>query len=216
MWVNEGRLPLNKPGHHCLRMIPRSTELTSPDHYPFICEASQATVSLVERKLMEADRLKMCGMMWLKEHETCSPMGAVHRASGDSCRTTNHSREQHTSDFVVDVGGSLGRYLLNDVHGGPVVAAHSLIMTTDHAFRSPQRKDSVAAVRVVVVAADAVPLCHGQSGEGHRGRLLAVWHRAAVTAPPQHDQQNDDDQEDDATATKHPHQPTRLHQRARL
>lgn len=30
---------------------------------------------------MEADRLEMCSMMWLKEHETCSPMDAVHSAT---------------------------------------------------------------------------------------------------------------------------------------
>ncbi len=50
---------------------------------------SEATVSLVERKLMEADRLKMCGMMWLKEHETCSPMDAVHGATGEPVRRLN-------------------------------------------------------------------------------------------------------------------------------
>lgn len=48
---------------------------------------SEAAVSLVERKLMEADRLKMCGMMWLKEHETCSPMDAMH---------SNHRRDSKT------------------------------------------------------------------------------------------------------------------------
>lgn len=49
----------------------------------------EATVSLVERKLMEADRLKMCGMMWLKEHETCSPMDATHSATGETVRLLN-------------------------------------------------------------------------------------------------------------------------------
>lgn len=46
----------------------------------------EAPVSPVERKLMEADRLKMCGMMWLKEHETCLPMDAVHIATGEAAR----------------------------------------------------------------------------------------------------------------------------------
>lgn len=50
---------------------------------------SEATVSPVERKLMEADRLKMCGMMWLKEHETCSPMDAVHSATGETEKRLN-------------------------------------------------------------------------------------------------------------------------------
>lgn len=65
--------------------------------------------------------------------------------------------EQHSLDFVVDVGGTLGHYLLNYVHWGSVFA-RTLIMTADHAFRRPQRKDNIAAVRAVVVAADAVPL----------------------------------------------------------
>lgn len=56
---------------------------TCPEEPPSVC-LSEATVSLVEAKLMEADRLKMCGMMWLKEHETCSPMDAVHRSTGDT------------------------------------------------------------------------------------------------------------------------------------
>lgn len=31
------------PGHHCLRVTPGSTELTSPDRSPFSCEASHGT-----------------------------------------------------------------------------------------------------------------------------------------------------------------------------
>lgn len=112
--------------------------------------------------------------------------------------------EQQTLDFVVDVGGTLGRYLLNYVHRGPVVAAHTLIMTADHAVRSSQRKDNITAVRAVV-AADAVPLCHGQSVEGNGGRLLTVWDTATGTVPPQYDQQNYDDQKEDHTATDNPH-----------
>lgn len=46
-------------------------------------------MSLVERKLLEADRLEMCGMMWLKEHETCSPMDAVHSATRETVRQLN-------------------------------------------------------------------------------------------------------------------------------
>lgn len=51
-----------------------------------------------------------------------------------------------TLNFVVDVGGSLRRYLLNYVHRGAIVGANTLIVTTDHAVRSPQRKNNVAAV----------------------------------------------------------------------
>lgn len=36
-----------------------------------------------ERKLMEADRLKMRSMMWLKEHETCFLTDAERRATGE-------------------------------------------------------------------------------------------------------------------------------------
>lgn len=50
---------------------------------------SETTVSPVEGKLMEADRLKMCGMMWLKEHETCSLMSASHVATGETERQLN-------------------------------------------------------------------------------------------------------------------------------
>lgn len=61
------------------------------DHVPRIpllaclgCQGLQgAAGSPVERRLMEADRLKMCSMMWLKEHETCSPTGATHGGSRD-------------------------------------------------------------------------------------------------------------------------------------
>lgn len=114
--------------------------------------------------------------------------------------------EEQTLDFVVDVGGTLGRYLLNYVHRGPVVTAHTLIMTTDHAVRSPQRKDDIAAVRAVVVAADAVPLRDSQSVEGHGGRLLVIWDTATAMVPPQRGQQNYDDQKEDHTAKDNPHE----------
>lgn len=52
-------------------------------------QLQEATVSPVEKKLMEVDRLKMCGMMWLKEHETCSPMDAAHGAAGETQRQLN-------------------------------------------------------------------------------------------------------------------------------
>lgn len=55
-------------------------------------------MSPVERKLMEADRVKMCGMMWLKEHETCLPMDAVHVATGEAARQLNE-RLHVTPDF---------------------------------------------------------------------------------------------------------------------
>lgn len=79
-------------------------------------------------------------------------------------------------------------------------------MTADHAVRSPQRKDGVAAVRAVVVAADAVPLRHSQSVEGHGGRLLAIWDTVVATIPPQHNQQNYDDQKEDHAARENPHE----------
>lgn len=36
-----------------------------------------------ERKLTEADRLKMCSMMWLKEHETYFLTDAERGATGE-------------------------------------------------------------------------------------------------------------------------------------
>ena len=112
--------------------------------------------------------------------------------------------EQQTSDFVVNVGGTLGRYLLNYVNRGPVVAAHTLIVAADHAVRGPQRKDHVTAVRAIVVAADAVPLRHSQSVEGHRGGPLALWDTAAAVVLPQQGQQSYDDQKEDRTARENP------------
>lgn len=112
---------------------------------------------------------------------------------------------QQTLDFIVEVGGTLGCYFLNYVHRGPVVTAHTLIMTADHAVRSPQRKDDVAAVWAVVVAADAVPLGRSQSVEGHGGRPLAIWDTVTPMVPPQHGQQNYDDQKEDHAARDNPH-----------
>lgn len=112
--------------------------------------------------------------------------------------------EQQTLDFIVDIGGTLWRYLLNDVHRGPVVAAHTLIVTTDHALRSPQRKDNITAVWAIVVTADAVPLWHIQSVKWHGGRLLAIWDTVTVMVPPEQGQQSYDDQEDDQTARDNP------------
>lgn len=117
--------------------------------------------------------------------------------------------EQHSLDFVVDVGGTLGHYLLNYVHWGSVFA-RTLIMTADHAFRRPQRKNNIAAVRAVVVAADAVPLRRSQSVEGHRGWLLVIWDTATATVPPQHGQQNYDDQKKDHRAWDNPNQQSLL------
>lgn len=107
-------------------------------------------------------------------------------------------------DFVVDISGTLWRYLLNDVHRGPVIAAHTLIVTTDHALRGPQRKDNIAAVWAIVVTADAVPLWHIQSVKWHRGRLLALWDAVTVVVPPEKGQHSYDDQEDDHTARDNP------------
>lgn len=102
-----------------------------------------------------------------------------------------------TSDFIVDIGWTLGRYFLNNVHWRPVVTTHTLVMATQHALRGPQGKDDVAAVRAVVVTADAVPLGRCQSVEGHRGRRLALRDSAPPTAaePPEHNQGDRDDQE---------------------
>lgn len=120
------------------------------------------------------------------------------------------SLEQQALDFVVHVGGTLGHYLLNYVHRGPVVTAHAFKVTTHHAVRGPQRKHNVAAVRAVVVTADAVPFWHGQSVEGHGGGLLPIWDAATVTVPPQHGQQNYDDHKEDRTARDNPHEKSRL------
>lgn len=48
---------------------------------------------------MEADRLKMCGMMWLKEHETCLAMDVVHCATGETVRQLNEECFHVTKDF---------------------------------------------------------------------------------------------------------------------
>lgn len=112
--------------------------------------------------------------------------------------------EQQTLDFVVDVGGALGRYLLNYVHRGPVVPAHTLKVSTDHALRSPQREGNIAAVWAVVVAADAVPLWHSQSVEWHGGGLLAFWDTVTATVPPEQSQQSYDDQEEDHRSRDNP------------
>lgn len=113
---------------------------------------------------------------------------------------------EQTLDFVVDVSGALWCYLLNYVHRRAIVAAQALKMTTEHAVRSPQREDHIATVRVVVVTADAVPLGHGQSVEGHRGRLLPIWDTVTTTVLPQKDRQNDDDQKEDRAASDNPHE----------
>lgn len=109
-----------------------------------------------------------------------------------------------TLDFIVDVGGTLGCNFLNYVHRGPVVTAHALVMTAEHAVGGPQRKDDVAAVGAVVFAADAVSLGHSQSVEGHGGRLLAFWDAAPATVLPQHGQRDYDDQEEDRTTGENP------------
>lgn len=83
-------------------------------------------------------------------------------------------------------------------------------MTADHAVRSTQGKDDVAAVRAVVVTADAVPLGCSQSVEGHGGRLLAIWDTVMAMVPPQHDQQDYDDQEEDHAARNDPNKHSRL------
>lgn len=110
------------------------------------------------------------------------------------------------SDFIVDIGGTLGRYFLNYVHRRPVVTAHTLVMATQHAVGRPQGKDHVAAVRAVVVAADAVPFGRGQSVEGHRGRRLALRDASppAVAEAPEHHQGDCDDQEEDGTSDEDP------------
>lgn len=113
-----------------------------------------------------------------------------------------------TSDFIVDIGGTLGCYFLNYVHRRPIVTTHTLVMTTQHAVGRPQRKDDVAAVRAVVVAADAVSLGRSQSVEGHRGRRLTLRDASPppVAEPPEHNQGDYDDQEEDGTSDEDPQQ----------
>lgn len=79
-------------------------------------------------------------------------------------------------------------------------------MTTQHAVGRPHGKDDVAAVRAVVVAADAVSLGRSQGVEGHRGRRLALWDAAPPTVPepPEHGQGDYDDQEEDRTGDGDP------------
>lgn len=85
----------------------------------------------------------------------------------------------------------MGHYLLDYVHRGRVFTAHALVVTADHAFGGPQRKDDVASVGADVVTADAVPLRHSQSVEGQGGRLLLpVRNTAALVVLPHHNQQN--------------------------
>lgn len=111
-----------------------------------------------------------------------------------------------TSDFIVDIGGTLGRDFLNYVHRRPIVTTHTLVVATQHAVGRPQRKDDVAAVRAVVVAADAVSFGRSQSVEGHRGGRLALRDASppTVAEPPEHHQGDDDDQEEDGTSDEDP------------
>lgn len=78
-------------------------------------------------------------------------------------------------------------YFLNYVHRGPVVAANALVMAADHAVRSPQREDHIAAVGAIVVAAEAVPLGRSQRVEGNGSRLAGFWDTATPVVPPEHD-----------------------------
>lgn len=47
---------------------------------------------------MEADRLKMRGMMWPKEHETCLPTDAVRSATGETLRQL-HNERFHVTNY---------------------------------------------------------------------------------------------------------------------
>lgn len=105
-----------------------------------------------------------------------------------------------SSDFVVDVGGTLRRHFLDDVDRVSIVPAHLLVVRAEDAVGSPERYDDVAGLRAVVVAtAPAAPLGRGQRAERQRGGVL----RRVLAVPPpvleqQHDQHDDDDDEDDA------------------
>lgn len=79
-------------------------------------------------------------------------------------------------------------------------------MAADHAVRSPQREDNIAAVRAIVVAAEAVPLGRSQSVEGNGGRLPAFWDTATPVVPPEHDRQDYDDHKQERAAGHDPHQ----------
>lgn len=95
---------------------------------------------------------------------------------------------------------------MNYVHRGPVVAADALVMAADHAVGSPQGEDHVAAVRAVVVAADAVPLGRSQGAEGDGSRLLGFWAAVTPLVPPERGRQDYDEQEQERAAGEDPHQ----------
>lgn len=103
----------------------------------------------------------------------------------------------------------MGRYFLNYVHRGPVVAANALVMAAEHAVGRPQREDNIAALGAIVVAAEAVPLGRSQRVEGNGGRLPAFWDAAAPVVPPQHHRQDYDDHKQERAAGHHPHQHAR-------
>lgn len=61
------------------------------------------------------------------------------------------------SYFVVDVGRTLRRHLLDDVDGVSVVSAHLLIVRAVSRVRRPQGDDDVAGLRAIVVGAGEAP-----------------------------------------------------------
>lgn len=88
------------------------------------------------------------------------------------------------SYFVVDVGGALGRHLLDDVDGVSVVSAHLLVVRAVGRVRRPQRDDDVAGLGAVVVGAAeaaAPPLGAGERGQRQR-RVVGV--RVLGVPPP--------------------------------
>lgn len=107
---------------------------------------------------------------------------------------------------VVQIGGRrCGRDLLNYEHRCRIIAAHAFVVMTHHAVRALQGKHQVAAVRAVVVAADAVPLWH--SAQRHGGSVLAHWDTALASVPPQPDKSCYHDENHDHTAREHPREP---------
>lgn len=108
-------------------------------------------------------------------------------------------KKSSSSDFVIDVGRTLRRHLLNDVDWVAVVAADLLVVRAEDAVSSPERDDDVAGLRAVIVPAAAAPFGRGQGAQGQRGRVL----RRVLAVPPpvleeQQDQHDDDDDENDA------------------
>lgn len=115
----------------------------------------------------------------------------------DSKFPSGKRRHRQVSDLVVNVCWTLGRHLLDYVHGVPIIPADLLIVGAEDTVCSPQWDDNVTGLRAIVVA---TALGRGQRAKGQCGRVL--WRVLPVSSPvlQQEDHQCDDnDDEDDAS-----------------